>query len=455
MDTVVNEESALVQKVDLAVPADAVREETEKRLKKFAAKVRIDGFRPGKAPMKLVRQRYLATARVEAMDALVSRTLRTTLAEERFRKAVFVHAPEFPSAPSDEGGLEFSVRVEFLPVVDEPQYQGLAVEKPRATVEESAVDAELEKARQANAELLPVEDRTTVEAEDVVVLSYVGVPGEAWAADLRADNQTVELASPALLQGFAAGIVGATVGEPRDVDLRLPEEFPDEALAGQAVTLLVTVSEIKKRFIPELDDELAATVGEADTLAAWRDAVRARLLQQKEDESERETMQNTTQALVRANPLDFPAGFLHQEALERAKRRLKEFEAQGLAPSKMGITPEMLAPRLLDPTRDELAAEVLLTAVARTEEIVIDDEAIDAFLQKVAADRGEPIAKVRARYHGEREREVLRANLLLDEALRRVRAGAEITIVDPVAPDVVDAEASVDESTDASDASDD
>jgi hypothetical protein len=120
----------------------------------------------------------------------------------------------------------------------------------------------------------------------------------------------------------------------------------------------------------------------------------------------------------------------------------------------MGITPEMLAPRLLDPTRDELAAEVLLTAVARTEEIVIDDEAIDAFLQKVAADRWEPIAKVRARYHGEREREVLRANLLLDEALRRVRAGAEITIVDPVAPDVVDAEASVDESTDASDASD-
>ena len=255
MDVQVEAQSPVSRTVAVTLPADAVGAATNKRLREIGKTAKIQGFRPGKVPFPQLKRRYGKSARLDAIDGLVNSSIGELLERDDLRDTIHLSRPEVTDG-FEGGPVTFTFVSETMPRVEPVDYTGIEVEQVRSEVEEAAVEVRLKALRDEHTEVVPVEDRTVVQATDIVTVTYRGKGSEA-ASEIHAQDQQIDLGDPDLLAGFASG-QGAEKGSTVEV-VTAPEEFPVEALQG-SVLLDVKVEEIEKR-VPELDDELAKETG--------------------------------------------------------------------------------------------------------------------------------------------------------------------------------------------------
>lgn len=418
----------VTQLVEVEIEEQKIKSATARKLREMSAKVKIDGFRPGKAPAEVVRKRFGASARMEAIEDVVNRSVYEALQTEGLDKTVQFSRPEVVSG-FDGGNVVFTFNAENFPQIDPKDYKGVAVELLRTTVEASEVDAEIEKLREGLTQLAPVESRDTVEAGDVVRVNYRAL-GEGPQAEMAEEDQEIDLSRGDLLPGVAEGMVGATKGGKQVVKVTLPEEFPLDELKGAEIELEIEVLDILARQAPELNDDFAKETGKADTLDALRATIEAEIRKGRATSNENAAKNRILDVIGASNPVTVPPMYLSMQSQQQVMEQLQMFERQGIDWRNMKLDVNMLLDASKRDMEPSLARSLVMQAIAREENISVTDEEVQAEVERIAAERGEPASRVLAQLGGEDALDQLRFRKQMDRVLDFVWSAATITEVD-------------------------
>lgn len=414
MKVVVEAISSVEKKVTVGVPADKVDRALDVEFKRIGKTAKVRGFRPGKIPRGLLRKMY----RVQANSAVSESLIRDHLSEA-FKEAGLepLAVPDVDRGAIAEGTVfEFTLFCEVRPDIELKGIDGLKVERRETEPTDEAMAAELETRRMSQAELEPVEDRAA-DIGDTITMDYSGRLADAdepFEGGVGTDTD-IELGSGTLVPGFEDQLVGSKEGDSVVVNLALPDSYPDE-LADKAAVFDVVVKTVRRKVVPDLDDDLAVDLG-FDDLGALRASVYDSLKNAAVEEESARIREEAVNGLIFANPVEVPKSLIEQAA-ERLRQRLgMHLRMQGMPDEflKMALEQQdgMIDERALELARRDL----LLEALAESRSIVIDDAMLDDRIGEIAESTGDPIPKVRGMLQRGGGMDVLREEMLRDRAL--------------------------------------
>lgn len=374
--------------------------EFEQALNKAYAKCRKDimlpGFRKGKAPRKMVESMYGATVFYEDAVNEIFPEIYTTAIVDQQLKAVGSPSVSNMDTP-DEGGVVLTIETELYPEVTLGQYKGIEVPKREVKVEESEVDAEVNRMAERNARIETV-DRAA-QMGDTVVIDFEGFEGGKPFQGGKAEDYSLTLGSGSFIPGFEEALVGAVAGEERDVNVTFPENYAKE-LAGKPAVFKCKVHEVKESIKPELDDEFAKDVSEFDTLDALKNDIRERFTKSREEQNER-AFESSAVQLAAANMIcNVPACMIDEQVDHQIEQFAYQLQSQGM---KMEDYTKMIGGDLsslrqsMRPMAEQtVRSDILLSEIARAENLEVTDEEVEEELKKLAEQYQMELDKVKA-----------------------------------------------------------
>jgi len=382
----------LVVEIDSTV----VDAEIDKIARDYGKAARIPGFRPGKVPSKVVRQRFRDQILHDVVHGLIPRAVDEAL---RDRGIEPVDTPDIKDVVVEEGQpLKFTASFETVPPIDPGDYSTITLKSPTTTVDDAAVDDALKGLRERSARYESVEDRP-VEMDDSVQLDLertaVGENGEAQTD--RHDAVTVDLGAAANPPGFDEALAGMNVGERKSFDVNYPEDYPISELAGTTVKYDATIKAIRKRVLPELDDEFAKDLGEFESLEALKARIRADLEHQMMHENEREIRGELVRQIAERVTIDVPPTLLNREIERRTEDFVRRLIEQKVDPMKVNINWEEFREKQREAAVEAVKSALLLDEVSRRETISASDADVDEEIARYAERTNRTPAAVRAR----------------------------------------------------------
>jgi trigger factor len=393
------------------VPADEVSKAFRRITGKYGKYARIPGFRPGKVPESVIRRKFGTEIRKEVIDSLLP---------ERFNRAVHelglrpVGQPQATDVTVEDGApLKAKAVFEYIPDFSIEGYQGVTVEKPSAEVTEEEFAREIEQLRESRVTFEPVEDERALKDGDWAQIHYKGqVTDESDAAPvdqptdegssagmpIEGEDSLVEVGGKDTVEAFSAVLRGAKAGQELKAEVTYPADYAETRLAGKTVAYELEVKGIKKRTLPELDDDFAREMGEYESYAELEARVREHLANRKRRVVENETREKLFGALAERFPFPVPESLVQEQVDARLERGLRALAAQGMRAEQMR---KMDFGRLRAGQREAAVAEVktsmLLDRIAREEKLEISDEEVDRELQVLAIEAREPLDTLKVR----------------------------------------------------------
>jgi len=395
------------------IESDVVDQEIDKVARDYGKAARIPGFRPGKVPSKVVRQRFRDQILHDVAHGLIPRAVDEALRE---RGVEPVDTPDIKDVVVEEGQpLKFTASFDTVPPIDPGDYGMIRLQRGSQYVSESAVDQALEGLRERSARYEPVEERG-VELGDSVLMDLVRTARDVPAIVLtdadapvtgdgpKSDNHqnvTVDVGATANPPGFDDELLGLEPGAEKTFDIRYPEDYAIKELAGTTVTYDVSVKALRKRIVPELDDEFAKDLGDFASLDALRARVREDLEHEARHEAEREIRAELMKQLATRVTFDVPQVLLEREIDRRVEEFVRRLIEQQIDPMKTNINWEEFRERQKDAAAEAVRGALVLDEVARREQVTVSREELDAEVARYAERTGRTPAAVRARLEKE------------------------------------------------------
>lgn len=309
--------------LSVVVPAQEVRRATEASFLEVQKQAKLPGFRPGKAPLDIVKKNFGSAASERALDRLLRESVFHALEKENVR---VVATPSVDKIEFEDGKpLKFELKAECAPEVVLKDYKGLPLRRLSSAVAGEDVAKRLEGLRESHARLVPSQDEAVSEKHFVVV-SYEGTLDGKPLEGGKAEEQIVEMAAPQAIDGFTEGLKGAKAGETRDIPVKFPADHPDKSLAGKSVSFRVTVSAVKEKKVPALDDDLAKDVGVSD-LAEMKERIRKSLESERLRAQREDLEKQVIEGLLERHPFEVPPSLV-QERTDLLTQRAKAFLSQ-------------------------------------------------------------------------------------------------------------------------------
>jgi trigger factor len=382
------------------IPSTVVDAEIDKVSKDYSKAARIPGFRPGKVPTKVVRQRFRDQILHDVAHGLIPRAVEEALRE---RGVEPVDTPDIRDVVVEEGRpLKFTATFETVPRIDPGDYAAVVLRKKDVAIADEAIDQALTQLRDRSARYEPVEDRG-VEVGDSVMLDLertaVGETGESQTD--KHENVTVDIGAPANPPGFDEALAGLRAEDSKSFDVTYPDDYTIKELAGTTVKYAAALKAIRKRVVPELDDEFAKDVGEFENLEALRTRVRGDLEHEAMHEAEREMRADLLKQLAGRVTFDIPSSLLDREIDRRVEEFVRRLIEQQIDPMRTNINWEEFREKQRDAAMEAVKGALVLDEVARRENITVSEADISAEVERYAEQSGRTAAAVRARLEKE------------------------------------------------------
>ena len=292
--------------LQVTVPVETVRAAEDKTARRYASQARLPGFRPGKAPAAMVKKRFADAIRQEVIESLVQDAYKEVLERENLKP---IAQPHVHDLKFDEGApLTFELHVEVRPEIELPRVNGFRVKRPAGTVTDDQVREQIEQIRDQRATWAPAEDRPAPGDQVTVLLSTADETGTI----PEGREYRLVLGSGQAIPGIEELIMEAAPGQTVERPVKWPDDFPDEEQRSKTKTVRVTLTDVKRKTVPELDDALAREVGDFDSLDALTAAVRADLERHGEREAESSVRQHLLDEIIGANPFEVPQTWVRQ-----------------------------------------------------------------------------------------------------------------------------------------------
>ncbi len=377
--------------IDVTIPAAEVAKETEKVIADLQKKVKLQGFRPGKAPASLVRTRFAEEIRKEVLDNLLPVFFTKKVEEEHLD---VVGQPSVKDLHFHDGEeIHFKAEFEVAPVIELGEYRGVTVQYAEPVVTDEDVQKRLGEIQDSKAEYVNVDPRP-IEDGDYVVISLKSTAG--LEAPMEQDEVTLHVAGEETLPAFTEGLRGATPGDEMDLTVTYPDDYGQEKLAGKTVTFHAVVKAIRRKELPELNDEFARDLGDFQALEELTDTVRKTIFRERELRAQQEAKEKIIDKLVESHEFPVPEAYVDRQIENQLETQLRQLAGQGIDPRKLNIDWGKLKASQHDRAVKDVKASLLVDKIADREAVDVLQEEVDREVQRIAKQRREPVAAVRA-----------------------------------------------------------
>jgi trigger factor len=415
-------EASCRRELDLEIPAEEVSKATERVAKELARVARVPGFRPGKAPISLIKRRFADDIKGEVLQSLVPERVEKAVVEQKLSP---VSQPQVEKLDFNEGQpLKFRAVFEVLPEFELGTYKGLEIEMPPMDVTDDDVNKALEETRERAAAFAPVEGRA-VENGDFAQLKLVGTPADG-GEPINADSVLCHVGAEETMEPFNTSLRGANIGDHKEFDVEYPADYPDEKLAGKKFHYAADVTGIKTKKLPELNDEFAKDVSDAATLEELKSKIRESLVHQRDHRQRDLRRERVIAELVKLHDFPVPESLVESQMDVRLERMVRSLAQQGVDPRAVNLDWSALRGRQQDRAKDDVKAELIIDRIASTEKIDVTDEEVEHELQHVASHSGESVEAIRARLTKQGALDRMKAKLRSDKTLDWLAQNANV-----------------------------
>ncbi len=382
--------------LEITVPADAVNSETGRVIEDIQKRAKLPGFRPGKAPATLIRKQFNADIRQKVVESLVPRFFDTQVKEEHLN---VVSTPDIKDLHFHEGEpLRFKAEFEVAPEFDVNEYRGLSVRYNDPAVSDEDVNTRIEEIRDTKATFANESPRPLADG-DYAVIALESIEGAE--PPVKSDELTIEIGGKDTLPDFNENLRGMSPEEEKDFDVKYPDDYGQEKLAGKAVRFHVLVKGLRRKELPELNDEFAQDLGDYRTVDELRDAVRKGIHTQREFEAQQQAKNKLVDAMVDAHDFPLPEVYIERQIRNRLDQKLQGLAQRGFDPKELKLDWAKLRESQRDQAVREVKVSLLLGKVAERESIGATNEEVDREVERIAKQEREPIAATRARFEKE------------------------------------------------------
>jgi len=376
--------------LEITIPAEAIAEETGKVTKGFQSRAKLPGFRPGKAPASVIQRTFAGDIRQKVIENLVPKYFQEKAEQENLR---VVSQPNYSDFHFHEGeAIHFKAQFEVYPEFQPAEYRGLEVPYRQPEVSDEDVDKRIEELRESKATFVN-EDPRPLQDNDYAVISLASISGVD--EPIQSDEVVVRIAGPETLAGFTENLRGVSPGEEKELDVTYPEDFGQEKLAGKTVGFKVNVKGIRRRELPDVNDEFAQDLGDYRTVDELRTAVRQSIYAQREAAAQDEAKNKLVDKLAAASDFPVPEVFIERQIQNRVEQRLRSLAEQGVDPNSFKLDWEKVKVAQRDAALHEVKASLLIGRVAQLESIHVTNEEVDKEIERIARQAREPLASVR------------------------------------------------------------
>jgi trigger factor len=422
MQVTVQRISPVVMELQIEVPADAVKTEVEKAYSNLAKSARVKGFRPGKTPRSVLTHLFGPRVQNDVATALVNGTLPKVLTDNNV-SPIGQPAVEAGSFSLTES-FKYKARCEVQPEIESVTYEGFELYRPKTEATEAMVDEQLEALRVRKSTLKAPEPSRPAKKGDVLTIDFtISVEGKD-VKDAGGQGVQVELGAGQALPELDAALTGKSVGDTTTAEVTFSADHQRPDFRGKKAVFNITLSELKERVLPALDDELAKDIGNFDTLVALRADIHSRLEAALKEQAETALAEQLVAKLNTANPIAVPPTLVEQQC------KMMEVEVANQA-RRMGqrFTQETAASlhhRIHEDAERKVRAGLLMAAIARKQEFKVSDEDIEQGYAELAQQTGKNVAKVKAEYREKSKRDMLIGMILEDKILDFLESKSKI-----------------------------
>lgn len=415
MEVSVEKLSDLERRITVKVPAEQIEQEIQNRLQSLSRKVRLDGFRPGKVPVKVIKRMYGPQVRQEVVSDLLQSSFQDALVQEKLHPA---GGPKIEPKSLEEGkNLEYSVTFEVFPEFGVTGIEGLKLERPVTKVSEADVDAMLEILRKQRTEWNPVE-RPAQEGDRLNITFEGKLDGEDFPGN-KGEDVPVVLGAGVMIKDFEERLLGLKSGDEAEFDVAFPEDYHAEDLAGKTVHFSVRVNAIAEPKLPEINDEFATTFGiEKGGVDSLRKAIKENMERELDERIKSSVKRQTMEKLLEANPIPVPQTIINEE-IERLAQ-----QATGAKGDEQSV--EAKAAMFEGEARRRVALGLLISRLVATNDIKPDSARVRAKVEAIASSYEEPAKVIQWYYQNPQLLESIRALALEDQVVDWLLERAEV-----------------------------
>lgn len=420
--------SATRKELTITVPAEAVQEHFEMAYRELGRYAKVAGFRPGRVPRSVLRQKFRREIHEMVIERLLPRAIRAAAAAHHLH---IVSDPSLTEVSVQEGHpLTFKATVEVLPEIDLGDYKGRRVTMRVKPVTEADIDEALGHLQQQHATLIPVEDRPAALGDYATVKLEARVisPSEEAESDFsKTDVVEIEIGGEDTLPAFTEHLVGLRVGESCQFRVHHPPDAQPPEWAGREVEYRATLEALRIKELPPLDDEFPRSIGEAfDTLAEFRQELKRRLERSREAEAQEELSETLLEELVDEHPIEVPETLVKRRLNDRIRRMIASMLDEGIDPRSGDIDWERITDQLREQAIKDVRASLILGRIADLEHITVSTTELEAEIARLARRRGESVIQLKRRLTKEGLLDSIKNEIRNRKALELVMKAAEV-----------------------------
>ena len=376
--------------LEISIPVDQVESETSRVVDDIQKRAKLQGFRPGKAPANLIRKQFAGDIRQKVLENLIPVHLQKQLEAENLN---VVGTPDISDVHfHDFAPLKFKATFEVFPEIVLGEYTNVEVPYQDPEITEEDIAKRIEEIRQQKAQYINIDPRPVVDGDFAVVglESLEGVAGDP----VKTDEMVLEIGAKETFEAFTENLRGLTPGDEKEFEVVYPEDYGSEKLAGKTVKFHAVLKGLRRKELPELDDEFAQEIGDYRTVDELKEAVRKALFAQRQNEAQQDAKNQIVDKLVDAHDFPVPEAFVERQIKNRVEQRLLAMAEQGIDPRKLQLDWDKVKESQREKAIREVKASMLLGKVSERESIHATRDEVDNEVERVARQQRKPVAAV-------------------------------------------------------------
>ena len=380
--------------LEISIPPDEVEGETSRVALDVQKRAKLPGFRPGKAPASLIRKQFASDIRQRVLESLVPKYLQKQFEAENLN---VVGTPDIKDVHFHEGApLKFTAEFEVIPQIELGEYRGIEVPYHDPEVTDEDVTNRLSELREQKAQYVNVDPRP-LENGDYAVVSMESVGGVE-GAPVKQDEMVLEIGGADTFEAFTENLRSLSPGDEKDFEVSYPEDYAAPRLAGKTVRFHTTVRGVRRKDLPELNDEFAQDLGDYRDLGELREAIRKALFAQRQREAQQEAKNLIVEQLVDRHEFPVPDVYVDRQIRNRVEQSLRAMAADGLDPRKLQLDWEKVKESQKDKAVREVKASLVLSRIAEREAIGATRDEVDREVERLARQQRETVAALQMKF---------------------------------------------------------
>ena len=438
MNITVTDQEQCKKQIRLAIPSDAVRTETDKVAANLARQVNVPGFRRGHVPTSVIKTRFRKELRDEVISHLLPHALGDAIKEKALKVVGEPALDDFKF--NDDESIDATFTVEVAPEFELANYKNIPLRKRVYKVRDEDVSKAIDQMRERQAELVPVEDRGA-QTGDLVTLNLTGKftdetgsesgepADEAKIEDVNQQDLDIELGGRGVFEEFNTGLAGAVAGDNRTFSVQYPADYKPEKYAGRRVDLVAEVTAVRRKELPELNDQFASSVNEGfSSVDDLRADVRSKYEHETAHTTEDELRSGAMEQLVDRNRFDVPEFIVEKQMDSRLNSLLRQFAGQGIDPRQLKIDWKAAREAQRERAEREVRGSFVLDRIAEAEQIEVSEDEVNGEVERLATSAGQTAEVLKARLTKEKALDSIKEQIRNRKALDLVVSSAEIRI---------------------------